>query len=110
MGKAILSGKGRRWVHAGHPWIYRDDIAGGEAEPGELIYVEDPAGKAVGWGLFSASSKIAVRLVTREAEQPTREFWQAKVERAVRARQALGYLNPKGACRLMAADSDGVRG
>lgn len=110
MGNATLSGKGRRWVLGGHPWIYRDDISGGEAEPGELIYVEDPNGNAIGWGLFSSSSKIAVRLVTRKAEQPKREFWKARVERAVAARKAMGYLDPKGACRLIASDADGLPG
>jgi len=110
MGMVTLTGKGRRWVLGGHPWIYRDDIAGGEAEPGELLPVEDPGGNSIGWGLFSSSSKIAVRLVTREAAQPKREFWAAKVGRAVRARERLGYLNPEGACRLIAGDADGLPG
>jgi 23S rRNA (cytosine1962-C5)-methyltransferase len=110
MSKAILSGKGRRWVLGGHPWIYRDDIVGGEAEPGELLPVEDPNGNSIGWGLFSSSSKIAVRLVTRESAQPKRAFWVALVERAVAFRRELGYLNEKGACRLIAGDSDGLPG
>jgi 23S rRNA (cytosine1962-C5)-methyltransferase len=110
MGNAVLSGKGRRWVLGGHPWIYRDDISGGEAEPGELIYVEDPNGHPVGWGLFSSSSKIGVRLVTRSKEQPKREFWKSRVERAIKAREVMGYLDPKGACRLIASDSDGFPG
>ena len=110
MGNVTLSGKGRRWVLNGHPWIYRDDIAAGEAEPGELLHVEDPNGNNVGWGLFSASSKIAVRLVTSDKEQPNRAFWLEKVQRAVRARESMGYLNPEGACRLISADADGLPG
>ena len=110
MGKAILTGKGRRWVLGGHPWIYRDDISGGEAEPGELIYVEDPNGNGLGWGLFSSSSKIAVRLVTRSNEQPNRAFWKERVGRAVRARQRLGFLDPEGTCRLIAGDADRMPG
>jgi len=110
MGKAILSGKGRRWVLGGHPWIYRDDIVGGEAEPGELLPVEDPNGGTLGWGLFSSSSKIAIRLVTRESRQPNRAFWLELVQRAVRHRERLGYLEKEGACRLVAADADGVPG
>ncbi len=110
MGKAILSGKGRRWVLGGHPWIYRDDIVGGEAEPGELILVEDPNGGTLGWGLFSASSKISLRLVTRESPQPNRQFWLERVQRAVRHRERLGYLVEDGACRLIAGDSDSLPG
>ncbi|HIG10577.1 MAG: class I SAM-dependent rRNA methyltransferase [bacterium] len=110
MGKATLSGKGRRWVLGGHPWIYRDDIAGGEAESGELIQVEDPAGNSLGWGLFSSTSKIALRLVTRQPVQPKREFWLERVQRAVQARERMGFLNPRGACRLIAADADRIPG
>ena len=110
MGNVTLTGKGRRWVLGGHPWIYRDDIAGGEAEPGELLPVEDPNGNPMGWGLFSSSSKIAVRLVTSQAAQPKREFWLERVQRAVRARERMGYLNPEGACRLIAGDADRMPG
>jgi len=110
MGKVVLSGKGRRWVLGGHPWIYRDDVAGGEAEPGELLPVEDPNGNPLGWGLFSSSSKIAVRLVTREAAQPKREFWAERVGGALAARERLGYLEAGGACRLIAGDADRVPG
>jgi 23S rRNA (cytosine1962-C5)-methyltransferase len=110
MGNVTLTGKGRRWVLNGHPWIYRDDIANGEAEPGELLPVEDPNGNPIGWGLFSSSSKIAVRLVSSEGPQPKREFWLERVQRAVRARERMGYLNPEGACRLIAGDSDRLPG
>jgi 23S rRNA (cytosine1962-C5)-methyltransferase len=110
MGNVTLSGKGRRWVLGGHPWIYRDDVSGGEAEPGELLHVEDPNGNSIGWGLFSSSSKIAVRLVSAGAEQPNREFWAARVTRAVRSRERMGYLSPQGACRLIAGDADRIPG
>ena len=110
MGSIILTGRGRRWTLGGHPWVYADDIAEGEGQPGELLAVQDPNGNAVGWGLFSSASKIAVRLVTREAEQPNREFWRARVQRAVDARARRGFLDPKGACRLIAGDAEGLPG
>ena len=51
MGKVILTGKGRRWYLRGHPWIYKDDVATGDATPGELVPVEDPNGAPLGWPL-----------------------------------------------------------
>ena len=90
MGKVILTGKGRRWYLRGHPWIYKDDVATGEATPGELVPVEDPNGAPLGWGLFSTRSRIRVRMVTREAEQPNRAFWAARMQRAVQHRERLG--------------------
>ena len=110
MGKMTLTGKGRRWVAGGHPWIYKDDIAEGKGEPGELLPVFDPAGKSVGWGLFSSTSRIAVRMVTRDTDQPNRAFWKASIERALAHREAYGLLDPAGACRLIAGDADGFPG
>ena len=110
MGKIVLSGKGRRWVEKGHPWVYADDIASGRAEPGELVPVESPNAEPMGWGLFSSNSRIAVRLVTRTPEQPNRAFWLGRMTRAIEARRRLGLLDPEGACRLLSGDAEGVPG
>jgi 23S rRNA (cytosine1962-C5)-methyltransferase len=110
MGKMILTGKGRRWTLSGHPWVYADDVAEGKGDPGELLPVEGPNGESMGWALFSSSSRIALRMVTRDAAQPNRDFWAALVERAVEARRSHGLLEPTGACRLIAGDADGVPG
>ncbi|MEM7308830.1 MAG: class I SAM-dependent rRNA methyltransferase [Planctomycetota bacterium] len=110
MGRITLTGRGRRRVLGGHPWIYKDDIAAGEGDRGELLPVEAPDGSTLGWGLFSTASKIAVRLVTREKEQPKREFWLGRVRRAVEARRALGLDEERGACRLIGGDADGLPG
>ncbi len=110
MGSVRLTGKGRRWLLKGHRWIYRDDIAAGEAQPGELIPVEDPNGNPLGWGLYSSASKIAVRLVTPDAAQPNRDFWAGRVRRAISARERMRLLSPEGACRLIAGDADGLPG
>ncbi|MAE29032.1 MAG: rRNA large subunit methyltransferase I [Planctomycetes bacterium] len=110
MGKMRLTGKGRRWVQGGHPWVYRDDIAEGDGAAGELVPVESPSGEVLGWGLYSTASRIAVRLVTRRPEQPKRAFWSELIERALAARSAAGLLEPDGACRLLAGDADGVPG
>jgi 23S rRNA (cytosine1962-C5)-methyltransferase len=110
MGKVVLTGKGRRWIEGGHPWVYADDIADGAGEPGELLPVHAPDERCLGWGLFSSHSRIAVRLVTRSPEQPNRAFWSDRVRSAVAARADFGYLEPDGACRLLAGDADGLPG
>ncbi|MFT5049042.1 MAG: 23S rRNA (cytosine1962-C5)-methyltransferase [Chlamydiales bacterium] len=110
MGKITVSGKGRRWLERGHPWAYVDDIANGKGEAGELVPVETPNAELIGWGLFSTTSRIAVRMVTREAEQPNRAFWLARIKRAVDARHVAGLMDPEGACRLLSGDAEGVPG
>ncbi len=110
MGKIILTGRGRRRVLSGHPWVYQDDVREGEGEPGELLPIFDPNEGPLGWGMFSSHSKISVRLVTRSPEQPNRAFWAARVEAAVAHRARSGLLERDGACRLVAGDSEGLPG
>lgn len=110
MGRIIANGKGRRWLQGGHPWLYLDDVAGGKGEPGELIPVDGPNQEPLGWGLFSTHSRIAVRMVTRAPEQPNREFWAARMRRAVERRRRLGMLEPETGCRLVSGDADGFPG
>jgi 23S rRNA (cytosine1962-C5)-methyltransferase len=110
MGRIDLTGRGRKRVLRGHPWIYADDVAGGEGEPGELVPVHAPDGGVLGWGLFSSHSRIAVRLVTRTPTQPDRAFWSSRVRQALAARGAEGLVEPAGACRLIAGDADGLPG
>lgn len=110
MGKVTLSGKGRRWLMKGHPWVYRDDIADGDGTRGELVPVEDPNGAPLGWGLYSTASRIAVRMVTRQAEQPNREFWASRMRRAVEHRKQLGMMDPAESCRVLSGDADGFPG
>jgi len=110
MGNLTLTGKGRRWLQKGHLWVYVDDVADGKGEPGELLPVAAPDGTSLGWGMFSTSSRIAVRMVTREADQPKRSFWEERIRRAVSRRAERGELDQSGACRLLAGDSEGVPG
>lgn len=110
MGKVTLSGKGRRWLMRGHPWVYRDDVATGEGSQGELLPVEDPNGNPLGWGLWSTASRIAVRMVTREADQPNRAFWAQRMASAIDRRRIHGMLDEAGACRLVGGDADGFPG
>ena len=110
MGRIQLTGQGRRRILGGHPWIYVDDIAGGEGEPGELVPIAAPDDRPLGWGLFSTKSKIGIRLVTRSAKQPNRAFWLERVRAAVGLRKELGLLHDSGACRLSTGDAEGMPG
>jgi 23S rRNA (cytosine1962-C5)-methyltransferase len=110
MGRAILTGRGRRRYASGHPWIYADDVHSAEAEPGELVSVHAPDQTRLGWALFSSRSRIALRLVARGGEEPGREHWRARARAAVEHRRALELLGPRDACRLVGGDADGFPG
>lgn len=109
-GKVVLSGKGRRWLQSGHPWIYRDDLKDAAVENGDVVAVEDARGSRLGWGTYSASSRIAVRMVTHGDRAPDGTFWRERVSRALRARAAMSLCAPEGACRWIAGDADGIPG
>jgi 23S rRNA (cytosine1962-C5)-methyltransferase len=110
MGRVVASSRGRKWLQGGHPWLYADDAVEADAGAGELVAVEDESGQRLGWGLHSAASRIRVRLVTRAKEEPGREFWTARVDRAIGARERMGLAASPGACRLIAGDADGFPG
>lgn len=110
MSSVRLTAKGRRWLQGGHPWIYRDDLSSVEAQTGELVALQDAQGAHLGWGSYSAASRIAVRIVTREKPEPGPAFWEERVARASALRERLGLRDPQGAERLVAGDADGVPG
>ena len=106
-----LTGRGRRRVLGGHPWVYRDDVADATGVPaGALVHVASPDRRSMGWALYSDASKIAVRMVTRSETQPNRAFWVAVIQRALAIRASAGMLQPAGAERLLAGDADSLPG
>ncbi len=109
-GRVRATGRGRRWLERGHPWLFANDVEVEEAEPGALVRVDAPDERAIGFGLYSQGSKIRVRMVTRSSEPPDAEFWRSRAKRAVDHRRGAGFLDPRGACRLIAGDADGFPG
>jgi len=92
--------KGReRSVVKGHPWVFSGAIASGEAAAGDLVEVCDASGAKLGFGWYSPSSQIRVRMVP---EAPVADL----VANAVARRGDFfvgGYTN---AVRLVNAESD----
>ncbi len=68
---------------AGHPWIYRSDLASDPRLPGgEVVRVLDQRGWYRGRAFYSSKSQIALRLLTREDEPCDRAFFQRRLEAA----------------------------
>ncbi len=62
-----LSPRGTTRLKSGHVWVYRSDIAQADGvAPGSLVTVIDQRGKPLGAALYSSSSQIAIRMLTRE--------------------------------------------
>lgn len=110
LGHVIVSGKGRRWLASGHPWLFRDDLKSVDALPGALVRIEDVHGRTLGFGSYSRASRIAVRMISRGEAAPERSDFAASLARAIAWRARSGYLAEDGACRLLAGDAEGWPG
>jgi len=62
-----LSPRGVARLQGGHVWVYRSDVSAAKDLPaGALVGVTDGRGKFLGTALYSSSSQIAVRMISRE--------------------------------------------
>ncbi len=86
--------------------------------PGALVSVEDSAGRALGTALYSSSSQIALRLVSREADLPRAAYLaevRLRVAQALARRRIVAPLHEvpgkaSDAQRLVFAEADGLPG
>src|SRR5580658_10359370 len=62
-----VSPRGTSRLKDGHFWVYRSDIVSADGvRPGALVTVADHRGQILGSALYSSSSQIALRLISRE--------------------------------------------
>jgi 23S rRNA (cytosine1962-C5)-methyltransferase len=116
---AIISRRAADRILAGHVWVYASDIqqiASPElsAIPG-LLPVLDGRGMFLGTALWSPSSQIALRLVSREAIESDAEWLgtiEARLRRAIALRRNILAEAGEGtdACRLVFSEADELPG
>jgi 23S rRNA (cytosine1962-C5)-methyltransferase len=101
-------------LRAGHPWVYASDlveVTGAEDDnviPG-LMPVSDQRGIPLGTALYSPSSQIALRLVSRELLAGDEE-WLALIESRLRRSLSLRATMATEACRLVFSEADELPG
>jgi len=92
-----------RWKQ-GHPWIYRSDVAEEpEKKPG-IVPVTDRKGKFLGQALYSPSSEIRLRLLTRGNEPIDATWWTKRIGDAAERRAGISA----SAWRAVHAEGDGL--
>jgi 23S rRNA (cytosine1962-C5)-methyltransferase len=104
----VITSRGEERIRAGHPWVYRRDVADAHAEAGDTVRVLGTRGRPVGYALFSSQSEIAIRLLTRDvdAEPPGLDWWRARLASAVAYRAELGIAAT--AYRVVHGEGDGM--
>ena len=94
-------------LRSGHPWIYRNHLGGRSFTDGTWLRVE--AGSAVAFGLYDASSAIAVRLYSQQT-LPDEAWVAARVDEALSLRQGLASHSDTNAYRLLYGEGDSLPG
>ncbi|MCS7238645.1 MAG: class I SAM-dependent rRNA methyltransferase [Thermoguttaceae bacterium] len=96
-----------------HPWVLSSSVMMVESGVGhgDVVDVVTKDGQFLARGIYNKKSRIRVRLYTwDENELLDRDFWRARIVRAVELREQLGYLDPEGACRLVFSEGDALSG
>ena len=111
---ARISRRAADRLRAGHLWVYASDIESIEFDdgtPAALVPVADNRGLLLGSALYSPSSQIALRMVSREAidEEEWLKTLASRLRIAIERRRRL--LNDEtNACRLVFSEADDLPG
>ncbi|GAB4580392.1 MAG: class I SAM-dependent methyltransferase [Anaerolineales bacterium] len=98
-------------VNHHHPWLFSGAIARveGHPAPGETVRVAASTGEILALAAYSPASSIRARIWTWNPNEDIHaNFFRARIARAMLTRQ--GYATPRGACRLIHGESDGLPG
>ena len=101
-------------ARAGHLWVYRSDVEGDVEATDALVTVVDGRGAVLGSAIYSTTSQIAARMVSRQGELSRAQYVADVRERvlaAVALRKAVAPLGDgDNAQRLIFAEADGLPG
>jgi 23S rRNA (cytosine1962-C5)-methyltransferase len=104
MPTVTVSPRGEQRIRAGHPWIYRADVTGGDATGGDVVDVVGPRSRPIGTALFSDRSQIAIRMLTVGESANVEALVRARLERALAFRTSLSL--DATAWRLVHGEAD----
>jgi len=105
---ARVSKKAENSVNSGHPWIYDTEIRqiDGEYENGGLVDVTTESGKYLGTGFISNTSKIRIRLISKNANDKfDYAFWERRLRYAWEYRKTVMGGDIK-CCRIIFGEAD----
>ena len=120
-GAGVVVGVSRRAadrLRAGHLWVYRTELlpvaVGAEPAAGAVVTVVDGRRLALGTGMYSSGSEIAVRMVSERpgmARGEMLEVVRLRVGEAIGLREELApWTEENSARRLVFSEADGLPG
>ncbi len=104
-----VSPRGAARLKDGHVWVYRSDIVSADgAAPGALVAVADHRGQILGTALYSSSSQIAIRLISREPVNDFPALLRQRVAEAIAYREKV--VHDTNAYRIIFSEADFLPG
>ena len=106
--RITVTKKAEAALASGHPWVYDAELLGVEGEPenGGLVDVVSLKGKYLGTGFLSETSKIRIRLISRNANDTFDEaFWRRRLSYAWNYRKTV-MRDDISACRVIFGEAD----
>ncbi|HKF22020.1 MAG TPA: class I SAM-dependent rRNA methyltransferase [Candidatus Angelobacter sp.] len=99
-------------LHGGHVWVYASDVAEERgAVPGALVHVVGPKEKLLGSAIYSSTSQIKLRLLSREllsSEEDLLKLVRQRLKEAIDYRR--GAVRDSNAYRLVFSEADRLPG
>jgi 23S rRNA (cytosine1962-C5)-methyltransferase len=109
---AVINKRAATRLRSGHVWVYRSDLARDpKAAPGSLVDIHDDRGRPLGSALYSSSSQIALRLLTRQtmsALPPLADLVRERLDAALAYRERV--VRDSDAYRVVFSEGDALPG
>ncbi len=101
-----ITRRGAERLAHGHPWIYRGDVEKAPAtlESGDVVVLKDGRGRFLAKAFWSARSKIALRVVTRDDVAIDDTFFGDRLASAIALREKIFPDEPS--VRLVHGEAD----
>jgi 23S rRNA (cytosine1962-C5)-methyltransferase len=108
-GSVQISARGVARLKGGHVWVYRSDVtAAHDVGAGALVRVTDSRVKFLGTALYSSSSQIAVRMISREPVADLPALMAERVRAAIAYRKKV--ISDSNAYRVVFSEADFLPG
>lgn len=104
--------KGEKFIKNGHVWVYAQEIVdiNGELKNGEIADVITKKGRFLGSGFYNSNSKIAVRIISKNANDTFDEsFFERRLKYSFEYRKTV-MGSDFSCCRLIFGEADGLPG
>ena len=106
--KISVTPKAEKSLRSGHPWVFGDEVVSADRgyENGDIVDVYSQKDRYLGSGFINDSSKIRIRLISRNANDRFDDaFWRRRVQYAIEYRRTVMGSDFSN-CRLIFGEAD----